>query len=59
MIMPSDRCLLLRRHRQRAAHHASFVIVDARTGVVLKRWEGLTTANIGTGPVATARPASI
>ena len=27
-----------------------FVIVDARTGVVLKRWEGLTTANIGTGP---------
>jgi vibriolysin len=27
-----------------------FVIVDANTGRVLKRWEGLTTANIGTGP---------
>jgi vibriolysin len=27
-----------------------FVIVDANTGKVLKQWEGLTTANIGTGP---------
>jgi pseudolysin/vibriolysin len=27
-----------------------FVVVDARTGAVLKQWEGLTTAEIGTGP---------
>ena len=27
-----------------------FVIVDARTGAVLKKWEGLTHADIGTGP---------
>ena len=27
-----------------------FVIVDANSGTVLKRWDGLTTAAIGTGP---------
>ena len=27
-----------------------FVIVDANSGAVLKRWDGLTTAAIGTGP---------
>ena len=27
-----------------------FVVVDARTGAVLKRWEGLTTSLVGTGP---------
>lgn len=27
-----------------------FVIVDAHSGAILKRWEGLTTAQIGTGP---------
>ncbi|RFP59852.1 pre-peptidase C-terminal domain-containing protein [Cognatiluteimonas weifangensis] len=27
-----------------------FVIVDARSGKVLKHWDGLTTADIGTGP---------
>jgi pseudolysin/vibriolysin len=27
-----------------------FVIVDARSGQVLKHWDGLTTAEIGTGP---------
>jgi pseudolysin/vibriolysin len=27
-----------------------FVIVDANTGKILKKWEGLTTAQIGTGP---------
>ncbi|MFL6592710.1 MAG: M4 family metallopeptidase [Luteimonas sp.] len=27
-----------------------FVIVDANTGKVLKKWEGLTTALVGTGP---------
>jgi vibriolysin len=27
-----------------------FVIVDAQTGAVLKHWDGLTTAQIGTGP---------
>lgn len=27
-----------------------FVIIDAQTGNVLKRWDGLTTAQVGTGP---------
>lgn len=27
-----------------------FVVVDARTGAVLRQWEGLATADIGTGP---------
>src|SRR3546814_7564946 len=27
-----------------------FIIVDAHSGAILKRWEGLTTAQIGTGP---------
>ena len=29
---------------------AQFVIVDADSGKVLKKWEGLTTALVGTGP---------
>ena len=32
-----------------------FVIVDAQTGLVLKQWEGLTTAEIGTGPGGNAK----
>jgi pseudolysin/vibriolysin len=32
-----------------------FVIVDARTGAVLKQWDGLTTAQIGTGPGGNAK----
>ncbi|HZX80329.1 MAG TPA: pre-peptidase C-terminal domain-containing protein [Lysobacter sp.] len=32
-----------------------FVIVDADSGAVLKRWEGLTTADIGTGPGGNAK----
>ena len=32
-----------------------FVIVDAQTGLVLKQWEGLTTADIGTGPGGNAK----
>ncbi len=27
-----------------------FVIIDAQNGQILKQWDGLTTANIGTGP---------
>lgn len=27
-----------------------FIIIDAHSGAILKRWEGLTTAQIGTGP---------
>src|SRR3546814_19856033 len=27
-----------------------FIIVDAHSGAILKRWEGLTTAQIGTAP---------
>lgn len=27
-----------------------FVIVDAQTGAILRQWDGLTTASIGTGP---------
>jgi vibriolysin len=32
-----------------------FVIVDAQTGLVLKQWDGLTTAAIGTGPGGNAK----
>jgi Zn-dependent metalloprotease len=32
-----------------------FVIVDANTGVVLKKWEGLETSAIGTGPGGNAK----
>ncbi|MGN6518237.1 MAG: M4 family metallopeptidase [Dokdonella sp.] len=32
-----------------------FVIVDAQTGSVLKRWDGLTTATVGTGPGGNAK----
>ncbi|MGY4515333.1 pre-peptidase C-terminal domain-containing protein [Lysobacter sp. HA18] len=32
-----------------------FIIVDANTGTVLKRWEGLTTALVGTGPGGNAK----
>ncbi|MBA8886515.1 pseudolysin/vibriolysin [Dokdonella fugitiva] len=32
-----------------------FVIVDAQTGNVLKRWDGLTTAQVGTGPGGNAK----
>ncbi|HOX70752.1 MAG: pre-peptidase C-terminal domain-containing protein [Dokdonella sp.] len=32
-----------------------FVIVDAQTGLVLKQWDGLTTADIGTGPGGNAK----
>lgn len=32
-----------------------FVIVDADSGAVLKKWEGLTTAAIGTGPGGNAK----
>ena len=32
-----------------------FVIIDAQTGVVLKQWDGLTTAAIGTGPGGNAK----
>jgi pseudolysin/vibriolysin len=32
-----------------------FVIVDADTGSVLKKWEGLTTAAVGTGPGGNAK----
>ena len=32
-----------------------FVIVDADSGAVLKRWEGLTTAEVGTGPGGNAK----
>ncbi len=32
-----------------------FVIIDAQTGLVLKQWDGLTTAAIGTGPGGNAK----
>ncbi|WP_407910560.1 M4 family metallopeptidase [Lysobacter claricitrinus] len=32
-----------------------FIIVDAQSGAVLKRWEGLTTALVGTGPGGNAK----
>jgi len=32
-----------------------FVIVDANSGKILKKWEGLTTAQIGTGPGGNAK----
>ncbi len=32
-----------------------FVVVDARTGAVLKQWDGLTTAQVGTGPGGNAK----
>jgi vibriolysin len=32
-----------------------FVIIDAQTGLVLKQWDGLATAQIGTGPGGNAK----
>lgn len=32
-----------------------FMIIDANTGAILKRWEGLTTALVGTGPGGNAK----
>ena len=32
-----------------------FVIVDANSGKILKKWEGLTTAQVGTGPGGNAK----
>ena len=45
------RRLVLRRQRQAAASPTRpFVIVDANSGKVLKQWDGLTNALVGTGP---------
>ncbi len=35
--------------------HRPFVIVDANTGSILTQWEGLTTAQVGTGPGGNAK----